>query len=304
VYTYTYNNPIVRLAARQCNALAVNTQRWVAGGTSITNPLAYSLDGLTWLPSVNGTSTIPFSGGACNALAWNGSKWVAGGTGTNPIAYSYDGATWYQSANGGTIFSVNCSGLTWNGTYWLATGQGTTYTLAYSPDGINWTPISNSKSLLSYGYGISSRRAVNATGGGAGGGAGNNANTLALINSTVPALINSTVPALINSTVSTATLNQTLGYNQTWQNVTSVRGAGVPYLNDTGRPIMVMVYSNNSTGYNNGIYLYINSSLVYYVRYDYNSRPGANMIVPPNNTYRITFEATGSLATNGWWELR
>jgi hypothetical protein len=167
VYTYTYNPPVTVLNTRTCKALATNGTMWVAGGPSTTNPLAWSNDGSTWYPSLNGTSAFPFSGSSCNALASSGGTlWVAGGTGNNPLAYSYDGMTWYQSIlNQPTLFTV-CNAVTWNGMYWLASGNGlvgNSYnTQAYSADGITWTAGTDSSALFSgnNGFALATRRNV------------------------------------------------------------------------------------------------------------------------------------------------
>jgi hypothetical protein len=265
----------------------VNTKVWIAGGVSISNPLAYSSDGKTWYNSNNGTASYPFSDGICNALAWNGGKWVAGGKGTNPLAYSYDGMVWYQSSNGGSIFTTQCNGLTWNASYWIATGQGTN-TLAYSQDGITWTAISNSLYSNAVGKAICSRRVIPNTGGGGGSGSSN-----------------------IN-TVSLPTLDLTIGYNQTWQDMTAVRALDVTYYNNTGRPIMVNI-SMILGGYNDEatIYLIINNIYVSYLSAggtSFNSSLPMIAIIPNGASYRTAYiEDSGSPATyilNKWIELR
>ena len=282
VYTFTYNNPVNVLATRTCNALAVNTKIWVAGGVSpSTNPLAYSLDGLSWLTSNNGTGSFPFSSGICNAIAWNGGKFVAGGTGSNPLAYSYDGQIWYQSANGGSIFTQQCNGLTWNGMYWLAAGQGTN-TLAYSPDGITWLGISNTLFSSNVGKAICSRRVITGTsGGGAGGGGNVTQQQLATLTSTI--------------------LNNALGYSQTWQNMTSLRANNATYYNTTGRPIMVSAYAGAST--NVGLQVIVNNNVISYQFSNANIIAAVSGIVPPNASYRVYLFSDTALTLN-YWELR
>lgn len=119
---------------------------WVAGGSGI-NTLAYSVNGITWEPSLNGTSIINNT----YAVAWNGTLWVAGGSGTNTLAYSYDGITWEPSSNGGTIFN-EVRALAWNGTMWVAGGGSyegiTSAKLAYSYDGTTWYSSSNGNTLF------------------------------------------------------------------------------------------------------------------------------------------------------------
>jgi hypothetical protein len=127
---YSYDEPF---ALRQANAVAANSSLVVAGGKSISNPLAYSLDnGQTWAESVSGGPNL-FAGPdvsanlwgllqnasykQCNAVAWNGSKWVAGGLGG--VAYSYDGLNWLPNSFAGFR---TCNAIVWNGTNWLASG--------------------------------------------------------------------------------------------------------------------------------------------------------------------------------------
>ena len=107
----------------------------VAGGQGV-NVLAYSSDGITWSPSINGNTMFL----QCNAVAWNGQQWVAGGNAPNMLAYSPDGISWAPSANGSPIFSTQCNTVAWNGQYWFAGGQGTNV-LAYSTDGNTWVAL-------------------------------------------------------------------------------------------------------------------------------------------------------------------
>ena len=106
-----------------------------AGGQGV-NVLAYSSDGITWSPSINGNTMFL----QCNAVAWNGQQWVAGGNAPNMLAYSPDGISWAPSANGSPIFSTQCNTVAWNGQYWFAGGQGTNV-LAYSTDGNTWVAL-------------------------------------------------------------------------------------------------------------------------------------------------------------------
>jgi hypothetical protein len=107
----------------------------VAGGQGV-NVLAYSSDGITWSPSINGNTMFL----QCNAVAWNGQQWVAGGNAPNMLAYSPDGISWAPSANGSTIFSTQCNTVAWNGQYWLAGGDAPNV-LAYSADGNTWVAL-------------------------------------------------------------------------------------------------------------------------------------------------------------------
>ena len=154
---YSYDEPF---ALRQANSIAANTSLVVAGGKSIRNPLAYSLDnGQTWTESVSGGPNLfvgpdrqaniwglaqDVSYNQCNAVTWNGSKWVAGGLGG--MAYSYDGMNWLPNSFAGFR---TCNAIAWNGTSWLASGilTGGQQGQATSTDGITWAVNNNGVAL-------------------------------------------------------------------------------------------------------------------------------------------------------------
>ena len=93
-----------------------------------------------------------------------------------------------------------------------------------------------------------------------------------------------------------------IGFNQTWQNLTSSRSTGVTYTNTTDKPILLSVYGSGSpsTGY---VQLTLNGALF--------SKNGSDAvasgvfygtvtaIIPPNNTYYI--DSSGIIK---WFELR
>jgi hypothetical protein len=124
----------------------------VAGGGS-GSKIAYTYDGLNWLPSPSGS--ILDSG--CSAIAWNGTLWVAGGLGTNAcLAYSTDGIDWTPVAGSNDLISDIYS-IKWNGTIWLAGGLSTTTNkLLYSYDGMGWKAASSANALcetvISFGW--------------------------------------------------------------------------------------------------------------------------------------------------------
>jgi hypothetical protein len=105
----------------------------VAVGSGV-NTIAYSNDGIIWVPSDNGNDILSTQG---KKVAWNGSLWVAVGSGAHSIAYSSDGNTW----NGvtGISFALGID-IAWNGLLWVAVGSGTN-TIVYSYDGINWAGL-------------------------------------------------------------------------------------------------------------------------------------------------------------------
>jgi hypothetical protein len=110
----------------------------VAATDNASNPLIYSYDGFTWLPSKNANDL--FTNG--RAVAWNGKIWMAGGSGgssTFSIIRSSDGITWSGSHQMNNLFT-SCNAIAWNGSIWVATGTPVgSNSLAFSnDDGNSW----------------------------------------------------------------------------------------------------------------------------------------------------------------------
>jgi hypothetical protein len=94
-----------------------------------------------------------------------------------------------------------------------------------------------------------------------------------------------------------------LGLNgETWQDVTGSRSVDTNYTNTYGKPIAVIMQVGNQT---NGIYVYINDTLVIRHWYDVNGGAGqvgyssGMIIIPAGATYRC-----GNGPLRLWWELR
>lgn len=94
-----------------------------------------------------------------------------------------------------------------------------------------------------------------------------------------------------------------LGYGQTWQDVTGSRAVATTYYNTTGKPILVNAAFRGNAGPLSDIQLTINGTIAnsvtctttnYYVT--------ATGIVPPGGTYIVSVSASVSL--NNWAELR
>lgn len=111
------------------------------------------------------------------------------------------------------------------------------------------------------------------------------------------------IPSTAGANVNVATLGDTLGVGQTWQDVTASRGLGTTYTNSTGKPIMVTfesVYSSGQSvapvatigGYSFNLSVVVTSSTS-------QSFVGAFM-VPVGATYSITSQK----AISKWSELR
>jgi hypothetical protein len=165
------------------NGVAWNGNQWIAVGGG-THSIAYSYDGMTWMGSSSplltgygiawgyiwvavgdGTYQIVISsdgilwtgvdntvfgpGNIGYGVAFNEDVWVAVGIGANRIAYSINfGYTWLPSATGSAILNIVGRGIAWNGNLWVAVGRGTTYSIAYSYDGIKWTGAAPSSMFL------------------------------------------------------------------------------------------------------------------------------------------------------------
>jgi len=139
---YSYNgvdfvilNQHNTLGECRISGLAYNGSMWVLGvgvGSVKYNSLFYSYDGVTWTPSLNGTSIMT----NVKNISTNGLMWIACGYGINQVAYSFDGITWYGLGNNFYTYWANCS--KWNGTSWLLGGEGGN-NIYQSNDGINWT---------------------------------------------------------------------------------------------------------------------------------------------------------------------
>ena len=93
-----------------------------------------------------------------------------------------------------------------------------------------------------------------------------------------------------------------LGYGQTWQDVTVSRSIGTTYYNTTGRPIVFQAKIANTTATN--LSMTVNGSTVW----GFINGVGGGIlyalppqVVPPGGSYSIT-AATSTLTT--WFELR
>jgi hypothetical protein len=97
---------------------------------------------------------------------------------------------------------------------------------------------------------------------------------------------------------------QPVGVGQTWQLVTGSRAYGTTYTNSTGRPIMVAI-TNQSTSGAGSINITVGGVQIYDIAANavFGSNYGAvTFIVPAGATYSAT--AAGNAALNKWAELR
>lgn len=99
-----------------------------------------------------------------------------------------------------------------------------------------------------------------------------------------------------------STASPAFGVGQSWQNVTGSRATDTTYTNNSGKPIFVIAQVGAQT---NGIYVYINGTLLVRHWYDVNGGAGqvgystAEFIVGNGDTYYVS---NGPLRQ--WWEFR
>jgi len=113
-------------------------------------------------------------------------------------------------------------------------------------------------------------------------------------------------PAKVKSAVQ-ALVPDSLGVNQTWQNVLSSRAQGTSYQNTTGSPIMVAVsfnyagntYYNFEVSTNNSTWIILNTNIAS----DSTGVPEFTTVIP-NSTYYRYRRTSGSGSIGIWVELR
>lgn len=147
-----------------CNAVAWSGAMWVAGGEDDASghTLAYSYDGTAWYPGT------PYVFQSCKAVSWNGNSWAAAGTGTNSLATSFDGIHWTPNADGNALLAGGGGAVAVNrilpnaatvqsnnvlsssNSLNLIGGSGETL-IAFSKDGITWTPSISAAKLFAEG---------------------------------------------------------------------------------------------------------------------------------------------------------
>ena len=153
-------------------AVGGGTIRDASGGGG-ANRMAYSYDGgLTWTTNNSAvlTTASGSSVGSIRTVKYSNGIWVAGGDSTgssvssnNCLAWSRDGVNWTGAGgtqifgSAGACYAVCCNDrgrwvavggapLTTAGTYTNVSGS--IYTMAWSDDGMNWTPVLGSRALF------------------------------------------------------------------------------------------------------------------------------------------------------------
>jgi hypothetical protein len=145
-----------------------------AANTTSVSPITYTIDGKIWSQAIGakeafgsaGTVMAVKYGQTSTAISPNGRIWVAGGTGTSSIAFSQNGIRWTPVANATTMItnvraiayaapaaeqtSTTTTTTTVSGVgngVWVAGGD-TTNSLVFSYDGISWSEVPNSLTIL------------------------------------------------------------------------------------------------------------------------------------------------------------
>jgi len=152
-----WNAPVLVIPISQGYSISYGDGLWVVGGYE---NIFYSSDMVNWSGSNASSIGISFEN-----IEYNGSMFVAGATDIitgGQLLYSYDGITWSGSSSGNTLFDA-VEKVAWNGKIWIAAGTSNNYqTLASSVDGINWTPIPGTTSVVGFeGYSIAAQPAPN-----------------------------------------------------------------------------------------------------------------------------------------------
>jgi hypothetical protein len=104
-----------------------------------TKPLAYTYDGITYIPSSN---TILYK---INKVDFNGYQWIACGSSVDnsqSLVLSSDGINWITPVN--NLMPEQIIDVAWGQKKWVAVGTTNSiddyiYRFAYSSDGMNWT---------------------------------------------------------------------------------------------------------------------------------------------------------------------
>jgi hypothetical protein len=95
-----------------------------------------------------------------------------------------------------------------------------------------------------------------------------------------------------------------LGYGQTWQDVTGSRVSGTTYYNTTSKPIMIAVQATNGAAGSSTIQVVVDglNVLYQYIRDPNNGGSSASgtVIIPPLSSYSCTF----TVSFQRWTELR
>jgi hypothetical protein len=109
---------------------------YASGGTS-PYKFVYSPDGINWVASATGPSSVwGFGSAPILTIVWSGSRYLAWGNSNNFAATSTDGLTWTNSPSS-TSLGVAVGYVTWAGNQFVVLDQNGR--IGTSPDGVTWT---------------------------------------------------------------------------------------------------------------------------------------------------------------------
>ena len=115
-----------------------------------------------------------------------------------------------------------------------------------------------------------------------------------------------TAPSLIPGAGGQAvTAMSSLGYGQTWQNVTGSRALGTTYYNTTGKPITLSI-NGTSAGINGYAQLTVNGAVIFIANQSYAASSficPITAVVPPGASYSLA-QVSSSYSIASWYELR
>jgi hypothetical protein len=141
---------------------SANANNWSSLNNSSANAINRVIwDGTKWIVTRNESALYSYNGETFAAIDNSGgfilshiernSKLYVG-IGKGGLFYSYDGIHWKNSVSGTSLINnssvAQIGKVIWNGSLWVAVGNGVSYTIIYSTDGINWTGVSNSKTIF------------------------------------------------------------------------------------------------------------------------------------------------------------
>lgn len=114
-------------------------------------------------------------------------------------------------------------------------------------------------------------------------------------------------PSLVQGSGGQALMSMgSLGYGQTWQNVTGSRTSGTTYYNLTGKPITLLILASSGAGNYNSYSVSINGGTSFVFMQGQNSSGASVMngylVIPPNTSYSLS-SGTGA-GFGSWYELR
>lgn len=96
--------------------------------------------------------------------------------------------------------------------------------------------------------------------------------------------------------------NASIGWNQTWVNVTANRALGTTYTNSTGKPIYIVVIPQDAVGSTSTISVTV-GGIVIVNNHTFTSTTGPIAFIVPNlQTYKVTVTGTGYVSQ--WNELK